>query len=215
MGRIDIATLLANNEKFRKDTLAKDPKFFEKQATGQTPTTLWIGCADSRCPGDQIVKAMPGEIFETRNIANCVVHSDLNMMSVIEYAVKYLKVKKIVVCGHYACGGIHAALSGKMYGSIDNWLRHIKDEMRNHEETLNSIHDEEEKFKHMCEIHAIEGALAVADTQIVQEAWSKGQELSVHAMVYDLATGTLKDMGVSINSAHDVNPIFAYKAGGH
>eukprot|EP00184_Porphyridium_aerugineum_P000843 CAMPEP_0184699004 /NCGR_PEP_ID=MMETSP0313-20130426/5417_1 /TAXON_ID=2792 /ORGANISM="Porphyridium aerugineum, Strain SAG 1380-2" /LENGTH=213 /DNA_ID=CAMNT_0027158021 /DNA_START=250 /DNA_END=891 /DNA_ORIENTATION=+ len=210
MGRIDIATVLANNEQFQKDLLAQDPKFFANLASSQHPEVLYIGCADSRCPADQYTQSKPGDLFETRNIANVVIHSDLNCMSVIEYAVKYLKVKRIVVCGHYGCGGVAAAMGDHNYGSIDNWLRHIKDTMRNHQESLSTITDGDLKFRRMCELNALESMHNVCSSVPVQNAWKEGQELSVHAMIYDVATGELKDLKAVAKSNKDISPIYAY-----
>lgn len=172
----------------------KDPGFFKELAAQQNPEYLWIGCSDSRVPANQIVDLMPGEIFVHRNIANVVVHTDLNCLSVIHYAVEVLKVKHIIVCGHYGCGGIKAALENVDHGLIDNWLGHVKDVGRLHSEKLEGL-GEDDKLDLLCELNVKEQVQNVCNTSIVQKAWSQGQELSVHGWIYDIANGLLRDMG--------------------
>ena len=172
----------------------KEPGFFKELAAQQNPEYLWIGCSDSRVPANQIVDLVPGEIFVHRNIANVVVHTDLNCLSVIHYAVDVLKVKHIIVCGHYGCGGVKAALENVDHGLIDNWLGHVKDVGRLHSEKLEGL-GEDEKLDMLCELNVKEQVSNVCNTSVVQKAWSQGQELSVHGWIYDIANGLLRDMG--------------------
>jgi len=203
--------LLEANKKWRESMLEKDPAFFDKLATTQTPELLWIGCADSRVPANQIIDLPPGEVFVHRNIANCVVHSDMNALSVLEYGVKYLKVKKIVVCGHYGCGGVKASMSDLRYGVIDNWLRHLRDVRRLHHTELDAIKDENARFRRMCELNVEEQVKNVCATTIVQEAWNDGQELSVHGWVYDVADGILHDLGIVVSDDNAVPVLYRTK----
>jgi carbonic anhydrase len=172
----------------------KDPGFFEGLAAQQNPEYLWIGCSDSRVPANQIVDLMPGEIFVHRNIANVVAHTDLNCLSVIHYAVKVLKVKHIIVCGHYGCGGVTAAMEDVDHGLIDNWLGQVRDVVRLNAGKLTGL-DEQQKLDLLCELNVKEQAQNVCNTSIVQKAWAQGQELSVHGWIYDIANGLLKDLG--------------------
>jgi len=177
----------------------KNPEFFAELSKQQTPEYLWIGCSDSRVPANQIVNLPPGEVFVHRNIANVVVHTDLNCLSVIQYAVEILKVKHIVVCGHYGCGGIKAAMENTEHGLIDNWLRHIKDVIRFNTEKLNEVqHDE--KLDLLCELNVKEQVINVCNTTIVQDAWKNNVELSIHGWVYSIENGILKDMDTCISS---------------
>ena len=172
----------------------KDPGFFKGLAAQQNPEYLWIGCSDSRVPANQIVDLMPGEIFVHRNIANVVAHTDLNCLSVIHYAVEFLKVKHIIVCGHYGCGGVSAAMEDVDHGLIDNWLGHVKDVVRLNAKKLAGL-DEQQKLDLLCELNVKEQVQNVCNTSIVQKAWGQGQELSVHGWIYDIANGLLKDLG--------------------
>ncbi len=190
--------LIENNRKWVDECLSKDPDYFKKLSTGQQPPLLWIGCADSRVPANQIVGASPGEVFVHRNIANMVVHSDMNLLSVLDYAVNVLKVKHVVVCGHYGCGGVKAAMGNSSVGLIDNWLRHIKDVYRLHKTELESIGDEDMRFDRFVELNIMEQVYDLATTSIVQSAWSKGQELSLHGWVYAISNGIIKDLEVNL-----------------
>lgn len=172
---------------------AEDPEFFSKLSKQQAPEYLWIGCSDSRVPANQIVNLLPGEVFVHRNIANIVVHTDLNCLSVIQFAVDVLKVKHIIVCGHYGCGGIKASLEDHQHGLIDNWLRHIKDVNRFNEEKLNGL-DFQQKFDRLCELNVVEQVTNVCNTTIVQNAWAKGADLTVHGWIYNIENGILKDL---------------------
>lgn len=201
-------TLLQGNKDWIKDTIDNDPEFFDRLADGQSPPVLWIGCSDSRVPANQITNTQPGDIFVHRNIANVVVHTDMNLLSVLDYSVNVLKVKHVIVCGHYGCGGVKASLGNKQVGLIDNWLRNIRDVYRMHEREMSTIKDPEQKFDRLVELNAIEGAVNIMNTSIVQSAWSNGQELSVHAWVYSLKTGIIKDLKVTSTGIDDVAPAF-------
>lgn len=190
--------LLDNNKKWVAGKLAKDPDYFKKLAIGQKPPVLWIGCADSRVPANEIIGAEPGEVFVHRNIANMVVHSDMNMLSVLDYAVNVLQVKHIIVCGHYGCGGVQTAMTNKHVGLIDNWIRHIKDVYRLHRDELDAIADELSRFKRFVELNVFEQVLDLGKTSIVQSAWERGQDVHVHGWVYDIHDGMIKDLQVTL-----------------
>ena len=177
-------------------------------ADGQQPPLLWIGCADSRVPANEIIGAKPGEVFVHRNIANMVVHTDMNMLSVLDYAVNVLKVKDVIVCGHYGCGGVKTAMGNASVGLIDNWLRHIKDVYRFNKDELNNIQDEHERFDRFVEINAREQVYNLAKTSIVQNAWANGQELHIHGWVYGVGTGLVNDLDVSLNSNDELDQVF-------
>jgi carbonic anhydrase len=190
--------LLDNNKKWVAGKLAIDPDYFKKLAIGQKPPVLWIGCADSRVPANEIIGAGPGEVFVHRNIANMVVHSDMNMLSVLDYAVNVLQVKHIIVCGHYGCGGVQTAMTNKHVGLIDNWIRHIKDVYRLHRDELDAIPDEQNRFNRFVELNVFEQVLDLGKTSIVQSAWERGQDLHVHGWVYDIHDGMIKDLQVTL-----------------
>ncbi|MBE0391178.1 carbonic anhydrase [Flavobacterium sp. 7E] len=200
--------ILDNNKQWVVDALEKDPNFFADLAKGQTPPLLWIGCSDSRVPANEIIGAKPGEVFVHRNIANMVVHSDMNMLSVLDYAVNVLKVKHVIVCGHYGCGGVKAAMGNQSIGIIDNWIRHIKDVYRLHNTYLDSIEDETERFNAFVEINIKEQVFDLSKTSIVQAAWKSGQALSIHGWVYGLNSGFVTDLEVNISSNTDLDEVF-------
>lgn len=208
---ITYESLLEGNEQFIADALAEDPEYFKKLANGQTPPVLWIGCADSRVPANQITNTSPGEIFVHRNIANMVVHSDMNMLSVLDYAVNVLKVKHVIVTGHYGCGGVIAAMSNHEFGLIDNWLRHIKDVYRLHAEELEAIENEQERTNRLVELNVIENVYNLCKTSIVQNAWKQGQPLAVHGWVYSISTGKIKDMKVSTSDNANLGDVFKFE----
>ncbi|WPU93299.1 carbonate dehydratase [Mucilaginibacter sabulilitoris] len=203
--------LLDGNKQFIENALNSDPEFFTKLANGQSPPILWIGCADSRVPANQITNTAPGEIFVHRNIANMVIHSDMNMLSVLDYAVNVLKVKHVIVTGHYGCGGVMAAMSNQQYGLIDNWLRHIKDVYRLHAEELDAIKDPQKRTDRLVEYNVIENVYNLCKTSIVQNAWTNGQELGVHGWVYSLSTGLISDMKVSTHNNENMDNVFKFK----
>ena len=203
--------ILERNKKWVEDSLALDPNYFQDLAKGQTPPLLWIGCSDSRVPANEIIGAKPGETFVHRNIANMVIHSDMNMLSVLDYAVNVLKVKHVLVCGHYGCGGIKAAMGNDSVGIIDNWIRHIKDVYRLHKDELNAIEDETERFNRFVELNVIEQVFDLAKTSIVQSAWKNGQELSLHGWVYGLNSGFVTDLNVNFSSDKDLDDVYQLK----
>jgi len=172
----------------------RDPDFFVKLSGIQKPNYLWIGCSDSRVPANEIVGLLPGELFVHRNVANVVVHTDLNCLSVLQYAVEILKVKNIIVCGHYGCGGVKAVLANKHFGLIDNWLRHVQDVQMKHGNDLKQIRHREKRFERLCELNTLEQASNVCQTTIVKDAWNKKQRLSIHALIYDLRDGLLREL---------------------
>jgi carbonic anhydrase len=194
----DLKNLLENNRAWAEGIKAQDPEFFQTLAKQQSPTYLWIGCSDSRMPSTQLVGLLPGELFVHRNVANVVVHTDFNCLSVMQFAVDVLKVSHIIVCGHYGCGGVQAATQNLKLGLIDNWLRHVQDVMRSHETLLSQIEDEVQRLNRLCELNVIEQALNVSRTTIVQSAWRNGQKLAVHGWIYRLEDGLLHDLGFSI-----------------
>jgi carbonic anhydrase len=200
--------LLENNKNWVKEQLDLDPNFFENLSKGQTPEYLWIGCSDSRVPANQITGTEPGEVFVHRNIANMVVHSDMNMLSVLSYAVDVLKVKHIIVCGHYGCGGVIAAMNNQQFGLIDNWLRHIKDVYRYHHVELDAITDENERAKRFVEVNVQEQVHDLGKTSIVQNAWKRNQPLHIHGWVYDINDGLIKDLGVTFTCTKDLHKVY-------
>jgi carbonic anhydrase len=208
---ITYETLLEGNQKFIEKSLALDPEYFHKLANGQNPPVLWIGCADSRVPANQITNTAPGEIFVHRNIANMVIHTDMNMLSVLDYAVNVLQVKHVIVTGHYGCGGVIAAMSNKEFGLIDNWLRHIKDVYRIHAEELIAIEDEQQRVDRLVELNVVENVYNLCKTSIVQNAWAKGQSLSVHGWVYSIKTGIITDMKVSTQNNENMEDVFRFQ----
>jgi carbonic anhydrase len=199
-----LAQLLVNNRQWAAHMTADDPEFFRRLAHQQAPQYLWIGCADSRVPANEIVGLLPGEIFVHRNVANIVVHTDLNCLSVIQYAVEVLKVSDIIVCGHYGCGGVLAAMRPEALGLIDNWLRHIKDVYEAHRGALDAIEDATRRADRLCELNVITQAANVCYTTIVQDAWRRGQTLAVHACVYGLQDGHIRDLGFDVTGPGDL-----------
>jgi len=202
--------LLDGNKKFIKSALKSDPDFFNKLSV-QNPPVLWIGCADSRVPANQITHTNPGEIFVHRNIANMVIHTDMNMLSVLDYAVNVLHVKHVIVTGHYGCGGVLAAMSNQAFGLIDNWLRHIKDVYRVHADELDAIADDNLRANRLVELNVIENAYNLCKTSIIQNAWKNGQEISVHGWVYSIATGKITDLKVSTSNNDKLDDVFKFK----
>ena len=206
--------LFERNRNWAERIEAEDPTFFQKLAQSQSPEYLWIGCADSRVPANEIVGLMPGELFVHRNIANLVVHTDINCLSVIQYAVEVLKVKHVVVCGHYGCGGVLAAMQHTTLGVIDNWLLNIKDVYVRHEDVLMQLEDETERLNRLCEFNVIEQVHHVCHTRIVQQAWEQGHEVSVHGWIYGMEDGRLKDLGVTITEKSEISSIYRFAVSG-
>lgn len=203
--------ILDNNKEWVEKTLALNPNYFTDLAMGQKPPLLWIGCSDSRVPANEIIGAKSGEVFVHRNIANMVIHTDMNMLSVLDYAVNVLKVKHVLVCGHYGCGGIKAAMKNDSVGIIDNWIRHIKDVYRFHREELDAIKDETDRFNKFVEINVIAQVNDLAKTSIVQSAWKNGQELALHGWVYGLNSGYVTDLNVNFSSDQDLDDVYQLK----
>ena len=200
--------LLENNKNWVREQLELDPDFFERLSRGQSPDYLWIGCSDSRVPANQITGTDPGEVFVHRNIANMVVHSDMNMLSVLSYAVDVLKVKHIIVCGHYGCGGVIAAMKNQQFGLIDNWLRHIKDVYRYHHVELDAIEDEDLRARRFVEVNVQEQVHDLGKTSIVQNAWKRNQPLHIHGWVYDIKDGLINDLKVTFTCTKDLHKVY-------
>ncbi len=209
----ELDPLLASNKQWAADIKAQDPTFFEKLSAQQTPEYLWIGCADSRVPANEIVDLLPGELFVHRNIANCVVHTDLNCLSVIYYAVRVLKVKHIIVCGHYGCGGVQAALTDQQFGLADHWIRNIRDVYSHHFTDLENISDKEHKVDRLCELNVIQQMLNVAHLPVIQNAWADGQDISVNGWIYSIKDGLLKKLSKPIFHAEQIAPEYRVKTG--
>lgn len=201
-----LRTLFENNRAWAERLRARDPEFFAALARQQSPTFLWIGCSDSRVPANEIVGLLPGELFVHRNVANLVIHTDLNCLSVLQYAVDVLQVEHIIVCGHYGCGGVKAALENRSHGLIDNWLRHVQDVIRKHETLLAGIAEEQKRIERLCELNVIEQVVNVCQTTIVEGAWARGQGLAVHGWIYSLTDGLLRDLDVCITAPEEVAP---------
>jgi carbonic anhydrase len=195
-----LAELFSNNQAWAKELRARDPQFFEDLAVQQRPEYLWIGCADSRVPAEKLVGLAPGQVFVHRNVANVVVHTDFNSLSVMQFAVDVLQVKHIIVCGHYGCGGVHATLRGDRVGLTDNWLRHVDDVLQKHASLLDRWKDETIKLNHLCELNVIEQVANVCKTTVVRDAWEREQDLSVHGWIYGMRDGLLRDLRTSAQS---------------
>jgi carbonic anhydrase len=205
----ELIQLFENNKAWSEDMRKHDPEFFQKLSRLQSPQYLWIGCSDSRVPANDIVGLLPGELFVHRNVANVVVHTDLNCLSVMQFAVDVLKIRHIIVCGHYGCGGVHAALRGDRIGLSDNWLRHVQDVRYKHETRLTTL-KETQRGDHLCELNVVEQAVNVCQTTIVGDAWDRGQDLTVHGWVYGLKDGLLRDLKFIASAKDEVAP--AYQA---
>jgi carbonic anhydrase len=195
-----LSHLFANNRAWSARIREQDPEFFPKLSRQQRPDYLWIGCADSRVPANEIVGLLPGEVFVHRNVANIVVHTDLNCLSVMQFAIDILKVRHVIVCGHYGCGGVQATLRGDRLGLSDNWLRHVQDVRHRHRDRLSGIEDPARAADRLCELNVIEQVLNVCETTIARDAWERGQELSVHGWIYGLHDGLLRDLDVTVTA---------------
>ena len=200
--------LFDNNKKWAQEKIQQTPDFFSNLAAGQKPEFLWIGCSDSRVPDNAITGTAPGDIFVHRNIANMVIHNDMSMLSVLDYAVNVLAVKHIIVCGHYGCGGVAAAMGNRQVGLIDNWLRYIKDVYRRHQDELNAIDDAARRLDRFVELNVQEQVHDLSATTIVQNAWANGQLLQIHGLVYDLKTGLLTDLACSSEDPHALEAVY-------
>jgi carbonic anhydrase len=193
-----LSHIFENNRAWAADMVRQDPEFFTRLARQQAPQYLWIGCSDSRVPANQIAGLLPGEMFVHRNVGNVVVHADLNCLSAIQFAVDVLRVGHIIVCGHYGCGGVLAALRDEKLGLVDNWLRHVQDVRRRHQADLTAIEHEADRHNRLCELNVIEQVINVSQTTVVRDAWARGQELAVHGWVYDIRDGLLRDFGTCV-----------------
>jgi carbonic anhydrase len=203
--------LIRGNKKFALEKRFDDPEYFKKLSLGQTPDYLWIGCSDSRVPANEVTNTSSGEIFVHRNIANVVVHTDLNVMSVVEYAVNVLGVKHIIVCGHYGCGGVRAAMSHKSFGLVDKWLRHIKDVYFKHQEELNKIEDDDKRADRLTELNVIEQVRNLAKTKIIQKAWHDKRKVEIHGWVYGLNSGLITELNAMHDEKDDIESIYRYE----
>ncbi len=199
--------LFEQNRKWSEEIRRTDPTFFEKLSHQQSPNYLWIGCSDSRVPANQIVDMMPGELFVHRNVANVVVHSDLNCLSTIQFSVEVLKVQHIIICGHYGCGGVKAALTGQRLGLVDNWIGHVRDVSEKHKQLL-AYTPEEQRWDRLCELNVIEQAVNVCQTNVVQDAWLRGQALTVHGWIYGLSDGLLQDLRICVSGPDELQNVY-------
>jgi carbonic anhydrase len=203
--------LIDGNRLFALSKKFDDPEYFKKLSLGQKPDYLWIGCSDSRVPANEVTNTESGEMFVHRNIANMVVHTDINLMSVVEYAVNVLEVKHVIVCGHYGCGGIRASMGSGSFGLVDNWLRNIKDVYFKHHKELDAISDEDKRADRLTELNVIEQVRNLAKTTIIQNSWSKGKKIEIHGWVYGLNNGLISELNVSHDEKDDIESIYRYK----
>ena len=200
--------LFENNAAWARNMKERDPEFFERLSKQQAPEYLWIGCSDSRVPANEIVGKLPGEVFVHRNVANMVVHTDMNCLSVMQFAIEYLKVKHVIVCGHYGCGGVMAAVKKQRLGLIDNWLLNIQDVQYIHQAYLQEGVDDQKVFDRVCELNVVEQVVNLCKTNIVQDAWERGQDLQVHGLIYSISDGLLNDLNINISSRDEIRPTY-------
>lgn len=205
MGKLK--TLFENNRQWSKEVQEKSPDFFTRLANQQTPKYLWIGCSDSRVPANELVGLMPGEVFVHRNVANQVIHTDFNCLSVIQYAIEALGIEEIIVCGHYGCGGVHEAMDNNCKGLVNNWLRHVRDIQYTHEAFLASVADPQERCDRLCELNTIEQVRNVCRTTPAINAWAEGKNLTIHGWIYNISNGLLQDLNVSVSSQSEIMPV--------
>ena len=210
-----LAGLLESNRKWADSMVAQEANFFKKLESQQSPEYLWIGCSDSRVPANELLGLAPGELFVHRNIANVVVHSDLNCLSVLQFAIDVLKVKHVMIVGHYGCSGVHAAMTGRRIGLADNWLRHVQDVHQKHERYLGDVLTNRQRQDRLCELNVTEQVVNVCQTTIVQDAWERGQPVSVHGWVYGLKDGLLRDLGMTVGGADELAPRLAQSLGAY
>lgn len=200
----DLGYLFENNRRWAANMEAAHPGFFAKLAAQQAPEFLWIGCSDSRVPANELMGLLPGDVFVHRNIANVIVHSDLNCLSVLQFAIQVLQVKHIIVCGHYGCSGVHAALTHRRIGLADNWLRHVQDVYQKHERYLGTVIQERDRFDRLCELNVIEQVNNISQTTILQDAWDRGQDVAIHSWAYDVRDGLLRDLDFTVTGPNDI-----------
>ena len=203
-----LTQLLNNNKNWANKMIAQDADFFKKLVAQQSPEFLWIGCSDSRVPANEIVGLLPGELFVHRNVANVIVHTDLNSLSVLQFAIDVLGIKHVIVCGHYGCSGVHAALDKRRVGLADNWLRHVQDVHQKHERYLGELLPARDRRDRLCELNVMEQVVNVCQTTIVQDAWERGQNLTVHSWVYSLEDGLVRDLGMAVSNAETLHAQF-------
>ena len=209
MSTANLEQLFANNRAWVASVLADDAQFFERLKHQQAPQYLWIGCSDSRVPANQIIGLPPGEIFVHRNVANVVVHTDLNCLSVLHFAVEILKVKQVLLVGHYGCSGVAAAFDGERLGVSDNWLQHVRDTMERHRPSIDALPDRDSKLRKLCELHVAEQVVNVARTTVVRDAWSRGQALAIHGCVYGLEDGLLRNLHIDLTGPDHIREVSA------
>lgn len=202
-----LSVLFEKNRKWAAGIRASNPDFFSRLVAQQSPQYLWIGCSDSRVPANEIVGLLPGELFVHRNVANLVVHTDMNCLSVLQYAVDFLKITHVIVCGHYGCGGVKAAMEARPHGLVDNWLRHVRDIQQRYHEMLDAIPSDSERLQRLCELNAVEQVINVGNTTIIRDAWARGQSVTVHGWIYDVADGVLMDLDVCITSQQELEAL--------
>jgi carbonic anhydrase len=202
--------LFENNKAWSAKILKTDPQFFEKLQQQQHPEYFWIGCSDSRVPASEILNLLPGEVFVQRNVANQVVHTDMNCLSALQFAVDVLKVRHVIVCGHYNCGGVKAALAGERHGLVDNWLMHVRDTVKKYRKPLDEIESEKERIDRICELNVVEQVENVCNTTVMEDAWSRGQEVTVHGLIYGLHDGHLRNLDVSINGPDEISSQYQF-----
>lgn len=205
-----LENIFENNRQWAKKILKKDPQFFEKLQEQQNPNYFWIGCSDSRVPASEIMNLLPGEVFVQRNVANQVVHSDMNCLTALQFAVDVLKVRHVIVCGHYSCGGVKAAYGKERHGLVDNWLLHVRDVITKHSKALNQIDNESEKLDRICELNVIEQVENICSTTTMEDAWARGQDIKVHGLIYSLKDGHLRNLNMSITGSDEVETQYQY-----
>lgn len=199
-----LSALFSNNRAWAASITARDPEFFAKLSRQQAPRYVWVGCSDSRVPANDIVGMLPGELFVHRNVANLVIHTDLNCLAVLQYAVEVLRVEHVIICGHYGCGGVRAALLDSRLGLIDNWLRHVQDVQKKHAALLEALSDEQQRLDRLCELNVIEQVVNVAQTTVVRSAWERGQPVEIHGWIYRISDGILHDLAVCATSPEEL-----------
>ncbi len=210
----NLHNLIQNNQKWAQNKILNDPVYFSTLSKLQNPEYLWIGCSDSRIPPNEIVGLNPGELFVHRNVANLILHTDMNCLSVVQFAIEILKVKHIIVCGHYGCSGVQAAMENKQHGLIDHWLRDIKDLYETHRVELKALPTEATRFARLCELNVVEQVYNLSYTQFVQNAWDRGQELAIHSWIYGLEDGLVKDLGVSLSDPKHIPHLYRFQNSG-
>lgn len=202
--------IFEKNRKWAEKILSEDPHFFDKLQQQQNPEYFWVGCSDSRVPASEIMNLLPGDVFVQRNVANQVVHSDMNCLTATQFAVDVLKVRHVIVCGHYSCGGIKAAFGRERHGLVDNWLLHVRDIIKKHSKSLEKIKDDEEKLDRICELNVIEQVVNICNTTTMEDAWARKQDIKVHGLIYSIKDGRLRNLNMSISSLDEIETQYQY-----